>query len=895
MKLLFGYTLDYLKRNRRSSFAIMVAILMTSTMMSALCGFFYNTYADNLSLVLSSTGNWHGELFDATKGSALPTVESFESVESIMIKGDWKVAEIDDPRRDYIVWREANSEYWSSMPEGNSSILEGRAPEQAQEIAISKQYFDNHPGLKIGDSITWPIGNRVDSEGNVVAPQSVSKQEEKFVKTDTVTLTVVGKLDATTSSTVPGYYALGFLDEERVLPEDDLTIYFRFNNIHDTYKELPKIAEAVGYEKDEYGNYLLRYNTDYLVRKGVLSPEEQGLLPTLLANQMPLMFGVIGIMVVGVFVLIIHNAFALSSSSRLSQLGIFSSVGATPKQIKRSVVSEALILTAIPLPLGLLLGQVAIALLLRYVNGFNSESDIDMTFVLGWQSVVPAILLTLLTVWWSALIPARKIARMVPIEAIRRGGTEKIKKPKGFSSAGLRKIFGLPGELASNALQARKNSYRTAVVSLTLSFLVLASFLCINSASTASKAVYKSDALAWAERDISVVLNNVATEEDFNTIYNKFGNMEEVTTAVWYNLLRTAYWVPEETGFSTEFVEKGGFPALEKKMSGMQIPLLREGNRRVNISIIGMDDESFADYCSTLGIEPEQFYDKEKLRSILYHTVSDITTGTKRNPVNIPFFSVKQGDTMTLTETTIDSHEGDYTFDVEIGAITDKMPPLSNARFSYRYSAVQIVPMSQVRSLASHFAVNSAVKLYGSIQVKEPSQITPVKLRMDEICDSYFGSGDYSLFDENEYYEDQAAGATITAVMFGFIAGLLGVIGLSNAWATVRGTLNARKREFAMLRSVGLPPRGLKKMLTLEAVFLGIYPILFSIPIVVILQIVFLSVNEVTFFEWLRYAPWQPILIYISAVLAVTVAAYVTGGRRLLGENIIDAIKMDSI
>lgn len=48
MKLLFGYTLDYIKRNRRGSLAIMIAILMTSTMLSALCGFFFNIYSDNL-------------------------------------------------------------------------------------------------------------------------------------------------------------------------------------------------------------------------------------------------------------------------------------------------------------------------------------------------------------------------------------------------------------------------------------------------------------------------------------------------------------------------------------------------------------------------------------------------------------------------------------------------------------------------------------------------------------------------------------------------------------------------------------------------------------------------------------------------------------------------------
>ena len=84
-------------------------------------------------------------------------------------------------------------------------------------------------------------------------------------------------------------------------------------------------------------------------------------------------------------------------------------------------------------------------------------------------------------------------------------------------------------------------------------------------------------------------------------------------------------------------------------------------------------------------------------------------------------------------------------------------------------------------------------------------------------------------------------------------------------------------------------------MLSLEAVILGITPIVLSLPFAIALQGVFLSINEVTFFEWLPFAPWQPLLLYAAAVLAVTLAAYATGGRRLFRETIIEAIKIDSI
>lgn len=893
MKLLFQYTFDYITRNRRSSMAIMVAILMTSTMMSALCGYFYNIYTNDTAFYLRESGDWHGELFDDTMGSQLSVIDSFDSIESTMIKGAWKAAQIEDSRRDYLVWRDANTAYWNSMPEGLIGITEGRMPEKTGEIALSKQYFERHPEITLGDSLTLPLGNRIAADDSVISPPSVSQSEESFVKTGVVTLTVVGKLDVTTSSTVPAYTALGYLDPATILPEDKLTVYFRFHNIHDTYKELPKIAEALGYEKDEYGNMLLRYNTDYLIRKGVLSPEQMGFIPLLMAKQAPLSFAVMGLLVAALFVLIIHNAFALSSSARLSQLGIFASVGATPKQIKRSVLLEAFLLTAIPLPVGLALGQLAISSLIRYSNDLDELYQMmDMTYVIGWQSLLPAVLLTVLTVWWSALIPARKISRMSPIAAIRQGAYEKLKKPRRFSMTRLFLLFGINGELAANALQARKKSYRTATISLTLSFLTLACFLNITTASEANEAVCQWDAKYWANQDIGLSLYNIETQEDFDYISEKINALEGIDTVTWYTTLRAASWLPEE-GFSKEFEKKGGFVTVEDKLANSQVPLLRDGNRRVGMTILGLDDAAFSAYCDTLSIDPAPFYDKDRWRTILYHTVKDVGTGTLRNPVTIPFLSAAPGDILTLTEKTTDSYEGDFSFDVEISAIANQMPPIDGDSLGARYSAVPIMPMSQVRMLAADFAQSNIVRVKSVIKVIDPAQITPVRTKIETICESEFGSGDYWIMDEVAFYETEAAGDLTTAIMFGFVVALLAVIGLSNVWSTVRGTLNARRREFAMLRSVGLPPKGLQKMLLLEAILLGLTPILLSLPALLILQCIFLNINEITFLEWLPYAPWLPLLLYISSILLMIVIAYIAGGRNLLRENIIDT--MDSV
>ncbi|HDO9311653.1 TPA: ABC transporter permease, partial [Clostridioides difficile] len=178
MNILQEYTLDFVRRNKRSSIAIMLAILLTTTMMSSLCGLLYTMWTDFIRLSIEKEGNWHGELFDYTYGSDLPLIENFSSVDDVMVKGQWYVGKINDEKRDYIIYRNATSEYWDSMPE-KDTIIEGRRPNNANEIALSKQYFENNPSVKIGDKITLPIGDRI-LNGKPLEPIAPKSKGESF-------------------------------------------------------------------------------------------------------------------------------------------------------------------------------------------------------------------------------------------------------------------------------------------------------------------------------------------------------------------------------------------------------------------------------------------------------------------------------------------------------------------------------------------------------------------------------------------------------------------------------------------------------------------------------------------------------------------------------------------
>lgn len=128
-----------------------------------------------------------------------------------------------------------------------------------------------------------------------------------------------------------------------------------------------------------------------------------------------------------------------------------------------------------------------------------------------------------------------------------------------------------------------------------------------------------------------------------------------------------------------------------------------------------------------------------------------------------------------------------------------------------------------------------------------------------------------------------------------FLTVFLAVIGLSNVWAAISGNLRQRSREFAMLKSVGLSTAQLRKMLFLEGMTLGLRPLLWSLPFQIIFLAVFLRLSEVTPLEYLPFAPLHILFGYTALILMVILGAYLAGGRRLQRENIITAIKNDTL
>jgi len=899
MNILKEYTLDFVKRNRRSSMAIMVALLLTVMMLSGLCGFFWTMYTDAIRMELLDNGNWHGELFDETFGRDLEQIENYASVESVMLKGPWETSllDADNPRRQYLILRGANREYWDSMPE-KDLIIEGRIPSAEGEIALSKQYFDAYPETRLGDVLTLPTGERI-LDGEVRDASAAFSENETFRQTETASYTVVGKWDVATSSMVPAYTAMGYLDNSSIQPDDMITVYLRFHNKRDTYRELPALAEALGWKTDEYGEYSLKYNKSYLSRCLVLPPNIKIDLKGMATAIATIVVFVS--MVVALFVLIIHNAFALSVNMRLSQLGILASIGASPKQIRKSVVYEGIFLLLVPLPLGILGGWAFDKAIFHMINRMNELSRgrvMEIVFTFGLPAILPAVLLAFATVWFSARIPAKRVSRMSPVEAIRQGDSGgRIKRTRERNNPLLRKWFGITGELASNTLHARRKSYRAATISFTMSFLILACFQTIIACQRTSEAVFPNQKEDYQQISFYLLDGQPIDEK----LLQRMRQTSGVKSAAFLSEAPNALWVPADMASNDIEQVMGGFQGIVE--TGHYDPIEKNGLYRITLDTIGLDANTFDEYCRSIGEDPAPYHEGNG-PVVFYNKTIDPTKESRRNTVYMDILKVQAGDVLHISSRAYESDSASdaYEYDLPVGRITDTLPPYLTPS---RFRACALMPYDRLLKLSEHFYERrrlNVINLKGVFVTDAQKGTDNFYIRIGEVSNSlrqlaneYYGTGDFEIIDVKERNDSREDGFVLMGLIINSISALLMIIGIANVWSTIMNNLAQRRREFAMLRSMGMPPREIRKMLLLEGAFFGFTPLLLSVVPFAGVLAAFLYLNEVTFWEFLPFAPVGICMMFVALMFASAVGAYAVGERRIRRLDIVTALKEDSI
>ncbi|MBZ9607436.1 FtsX-like permease family protein [Clostridium estertheticum] len=873
MKIMNEYTYNHMKKNKRHTISILVAIIIASALLCSLCIFIHSKWKTKLTTTIENTGYWQGELYGYISGDKLKYVTENPEVETTMIKGQWGTAKLSNTKRPYLSIRDANTNFWLDMGLKNT-LTEGRLPKKSGEIVMSKLFFSDNPSYKIGDKLTLPTGNRM-LGSELINPQESKQSGERFKTTGTNIYTIVGELDVSVSSAYPGYIAMGYLDTSRIKPKDELTVYMRFVNPRTIYETLPQIAKSTGLTKNEHGEYAVKYNTPLLTLYGISDKSGEN-------TQIIMMIAMaiaLTLLVMGSFILIIYNAFSLSANSRIKELSILKSLGATPRQIKSSVLYEGLLLWIIQLPIGIMIGYLFSNIVFSKVNKILSVTeDYKNAYVsFSWVVVGFSIIISLITILVSAYIPARKIMKVSAIAGIRQNST-KVKFKKQKSHLIIKKIFGIEGELAISQFSANKRALRTAVLSLSMCFILIAGYLNI----IAIFNLANSKNAEIPNHDMKIILKMIDKPSD--KMINEVTSLPEVRDSVIRRQVRTSTYVTSKQE-SDVFAKYGGFAKVPSKHN----VLSENGKYRIITNLVGLSDKSFKKYCEKIGADEEAYYKDGVTTGVLLDSTHYVSENSKVVQ-KIPLLNIKQGDKLVINEKIENDMNTNYKFNAQVGHVTEISPSeLSMGGYSLAY----IVPMKNYQKIVSDFMPERMLESSSmSIDLFVGDESSPrVKKELTRICSSYLGSEDFSIWTLLEEKNNDKLVQKSVSIGVLSVALMFGIIGIINAFSTISNNLRLRKREFAMLRAVGLTPKGLNKMLMIEGLFFALTPIIVSIPIVLFICWFMLRLTLITWSEFMSVFPVVPILAYAMLIIASIFLAYGISSTGVKKSIVIESIK----
>ncbi len=629
-----------------------------------------------------------------------------------------------------------------------------------------------------------------------------------------------------------------------------------FNNTRTVYRDMPLIAARLGLNEDS-----IQYNSLLLSRYFIHDPDDA--TPPMLLT----MYLVILVIVAVSLILIIRGSFELSMNARIHQFGIFSSIGATPRQIRTCLLQEAVVLSILPMLFGSMFGILISYGVIKAVNFFASDVSGRHQAVFQYHPSIFAVtvFISFLTVIFSAWIPARKLGRMTPLEAIRNTSGLLLKKTK--HSRFLSYIFGIKGELAGNALKAQKKSLRISTLSLLLSFLGFSIMVCFTTLANISTryTYFERYQDVW---DIMITLKDTEIW-DFG-LTDELQDISGIQDATVYQKAQAMTFLPEGLQ-SDELSSLGGFESVSGTPN-------ENGQFQVTVPIVVLDDTSFLNFCSQIGITPSLD------GAIVLNQIWDSINSNFRYKEYVPF--VREDNQQTAL------YKNDKIVEIPILCYTQTTPTL---REEYdNNTLVHFVPLTMWNKTLGE-ACEAESDSYIRILSNKTANLADLNDLEQEIV--RLVSEQYEIESENREQERLSNDSLIQGMVMilGAFCILLAIIGIADVFSNTLGFLSQRKREFAQYMSIGLTPQEMRKMFYIEAFVIAGKPLLITLPLTILFVQFATTASYLDPVVFWSEAPVLPILIFAAAIVLFVGLAYYIGGKRLLQCNLNETLRNDTL
>ncbi len=829
MNILNKLTIKHLTMNKKRTIVTIIGIILSTALMVGI-GLLFSSMRDYMVKEVTHISGKHHVNFENISKENLDILKNNVTIEELYYQSEMGFGKIKDNTYFYI--GKADSKFLD-----NINITKGRKPNNSKEIVINSN-LASILHKQVGEEVQLEYGQRK-YKNKILHLNDEYQDNETLINLKKVKYKIVGISEKSFDN---NYY----LDISNIYTYDDNIsdfnkLYLIYKDTNNILEKTEKIAKNLNIEKVDY-NYDL------------LSLYGQSKYNNINSSISKIIIIVLTIIAVGC-IIVIYNSFAISVMERKKQFGLFSSIGATRKQIRKTVLFEAFIVGFIGITLGILSSILGIWVVLQVINSLLKEMfEFKLSLVIYPLFIIIPVIFMILVILISAFLPSFQASRISPINAIRQNDDIKGKKVK--TRKFIKKLFGFEGELALKNIKRSKKKYRITVLSLIVSIVLFISFSTFLDYGTSSSEEFIGSI------DYDLYVYNYSENSKVNDIFSKIIKNKEVEDYFiqndYYNFVSKSFDKNDficENNCYDEFITYDDY---------------------IGVKLIAVDKNTYNKLITK--------YNLEKGSSILINRYNKI--------------DYKNNNRKTYSSKILSQVKENIEVCVDVDNKCSKISnvkilndvPMGVKEYTYDDSLNIIVPYSDLNSLLEPLVERS---YYGKNLYIKSSNYDELEKYIDEVLKSNSSGMEYVNV-AKQFKLQKNLILVIKILLYGFIS-LVTLIGVTSVFNTINTSIALRRREFAMLRSVGITPLSFNKMLRFESLFVGLKSLVYAIPLSLVIVILFhLSFGEIVSFDSI-ILPIKAILLAIIGVFIIVFVTMKYSTNKIKKENILDAIREENI
>lgn len=856
MNIFNKVTLQSMKKSRTRTIVTIIGVVLSTAMITAVATFGTSLLNFLVNGSIVKYGGWHVEFLDVdssfvqerTHDEGVANTAAFENIGYATLDGG------KSPEKPYLFIAGFGEEAFDTLP---ITLISGRLPENSEEILVPA-HVAAKGGVRftVGDTLSLAVGSRMDGNKNLGQHDPYISGKETLVPKAERTYTVVGIYERPgfEEHSAPGYTLITKADTAD--QADSFSIFVTLKN--------PRQVHA--YASNTAGTQAYVLNDNVLRFMGL---SENKLFNTLLFTVGGILVAII--MVGSIF--LIYNSFNISLNERTQQFGILSSVGATAKQLRNSVLFEGLCIGAIGIPIGVMVGIGSIGLVIPIVaRNFGNilYSTMSLTLSVSVPAIVVAAAVSLVTILISAYIPARKAANTPVMESIRQTNEVKTELKAVKTSKLAQRIYGLEGTLALKNFKRNKKRYRSIVLSLVLSVVL---FVSASAFRTTLKRLSERLIMDF-DYDILFATQDMDESEMFR-LYDKLKTAEGVYESS-YQVVFAYSCAVKESDFSDRYREYMGYDLTNETMA---LPM----------DIQFIKDSEYLRFIESLGLSAEEYTGQNaKMIAVAKAKKVDDTKDGKSELIDM---FASRSMNFTIAPEINDKPKMEQGQSINITFVdtypVDPPPTQSSKKSSYVFMVV--APYSLKEKFETP---DTHVDIGLAFRTKNPSQSVT---EMEAMIQGAGITSAYTLYNVYSIVEQYRSLTFVIDVFTYVFVIMISLIAIANVFNTISTNIRLRRRELAMLRSVGMSDRDFNKMMNFECVFYGMRTLLFGLPIAAISSWLiyegFVVAERMDNFDFVF--PWGSMAISVFGVFFVVFITMLYAISKIKKENLIDALRDD--